>query len=150
MARRHVRKSPVSQINVVPYIDVMLVMLVVFMITAPMLTEGVRVNLPGAAKSEPVTPDNKEPLIVTVDKSGQYFLGTQETVITATELLPKVMAVLRREPTTQVLVKGDRAVDYGAVVRVMGLLREAGASTVGLITDQSEAPAPNKKPTRVK
>ncbi len=142
MARRRVRKQPMSQINVVPYIDVMLVMLVVFMITAPMLTEGVRVDLPGSAQSEPVEDNNKEPLVVTVDRTGRFFLGNQEQAITDADLLPKVMAVLRRDPTTQVLVKGDRAVDYGAVVHVMGLLRRAGASKVGLITDQAETPLP--------
>jgi len=145
MARHRTRKQPMSNINVVPYIDVMLVMLVVFMITAPMLTEGVRVNLPGAAKSEPVQPkDNKEPLVISVDREGRYFMGRQEDATTGEDLLPKVAAVLRRDPTTQVLVRGDRAVDYGAVVHVMGLLRQAGAPTVGLITDQSEFSPPGK------
>ncbi|CAK0781136.1 Tol-Pal system protein TolR [Gammaproteobacteria bacterium] len=145
MARHRVRKRPMAQINVVPYIDVMLVMLVVFMITAPMLTEGVRVDLPGAAKSEPVQPkDNKEPLVVTVDREGRYFMGRQEESVTNEDLLSKVAAVLRREPTTQVLVRGDRSVDYGAVVQVMGLLRQAGAPTVGLITDQANSP-PSRK-----
>ncbi|CAK0768993.1 Tol-Pal system protein TolR [Gammaproteobacteria bacterium] len=145
MARHRTRKQPMSHINVVPYIDVMLVMLVVFMITAPMLTEGVRVDLPGAAKSEPIQPkNNKEPLVVSVDREGRYFMGRQDDVISSEDLLSKVAAVLRRDPTTQVLVRGDRAVDYGAVVHVMGLLRQAGAPTVGLITDQSEFSPPGK------
>jgi biopolymer transport protein TolR len=119
----------------VPYIDVMLVMLVVFMITAPMLTEGVRVDLPQAAKSEPVDAKGKEPLVVTVDQEGRYFISKQDEPISGEDLLTKVAAVLRREPTTPVLVKGDRAVNYGAVVQVMGVLRQAGAPTVGLITE---------------
>ena len=144
MARRRARKQPMSQINVVPYIDVMLVMLVVFMITAPMLTEGVHVTLPEAAKAEPVESNDKEPLVVTVDQNGHYFLGKGEDAITDDDLLPKVVAVLRRDPTVQVLVKGDKAVGYGAVVHVMGLLRQAGATTVGLITDQSNDAFPDK------
>ncbi|CAK0750402.1 Tol-Pal system protein TolR [Gammaproteobacteria bacterium] len=137
MARHRSRKRPMSQINVVPYIDVMLVMLVIFMITAPMLTEGVRVNLPSAAKSEPVDTQNKDPLVVTVDRDGHYFMGNEKNLVTNEELLSKTAAILRHDSNTQVLVKGDRNVDYGAIVNLMGLLRQAGAPTVGLITDQS-------------
>lgn len=137
MARQRSRKRPMHNINVVPYIDVMLVMLVVFMITAPMLTEGVRVELPKATKSDPVDTQGKEPLVVTVDRNGRYFMGSKEP-LTSDDLLSKTTTILRREPTTQVLVKGDRAVDYGAVIQVMGLLRHAGAPTVGLITEQTD------------
>ena len=133
-----------SQINVVPYIDVMLVLLVIFMITAPMLTEGVRVELPAAAKAEPVDNKGKEPLVVSVDREGRYFLNKQEAPVTREDLLPKVAAMLRLDPATQVLVKGDRAVEYGAVVQLMGLLRQAGAPTVGLITDSDPSSAPVK------
>jgi len=139
MARNRTRKKPMSQINVVPYIDVMLVMLVVFMITAPMLTEGVRVNLPHATMAAPVENHESEPpLIVTVDQAGRYFfMGRAEELYTGAELAPKVAAILRRNPTIQVLVKGDRAVNYAAVIDLIDLLRHAGAPTVGLITESN-------------
>lgn len=138
MAHHRSRKHPMHSINVVPYIDVMLVMLVVFMITAPMLTEGVRVNLPIAAKTDAVETEGKESFMVTVDQDGHYFVGGQKDVVTSEDLFSRAAAILRREPTTQVLVKGDRAVDYGAVIHVMGLLRQAGAPSVGLITEGAD------------
>lgn len=139
MVRHRSRKRPMHSINVVPYIDVMLVMLVVFMITAPMLTEvteGVRVNLPVAAKSDPVETQGQEPFVVTVDREDRYFVGGRKDVVTSDDLFARAAAIMRREPATQVLVKGDRAVDYGAVIQVMALLRQAGAPTVGLITER--------------
>lgn len=141
--RHRSSKRPMAQMNVVPYIDVMLVLLVIFMITAPMLTSGVKVDLPQAAKSEPVDTQGKEPLVVTVDANGRYYLnsGQAEHPLGPDDLLPKVAAALRQDPTTQVHVKGDRAVDYGAVVYLMDLLKKAGAPTVGLITDQTGTPA---------
>lgn len=139
MARPRIRKKPLSQINVVPYIDVMLVMLVVFMITAPMLTEGVRVNLPNSTIADPVENHETEPpLIVTVDQAGRYFfMGRSEELYSSNELIPKVTAILRRNPTIQVLVKGDRAVNYAAIIDLISLLRQAGAPTVGLITESN-------------
>jgi biopolymer transport protein TolR len=138
---RH-RRKPMGEINVVPYIDVMLVLLIIFMITAPMLTQGVKVELP-EVEAEPVEmPDEStEPLIVSVDADGNFYIGIgdrQEDPITAEELMAKTAAVLRRNPKTPVLVRGDSAVDYGYIVVAMAKLKEAGAPSVGLLTQQPE------------
>jgi biopolymer transport protein TolR len=135
--RQRIRKRPMSQINVVPYIDVMLVLLVIFMITAPLLTQGVKVELPQAA-AEALPTQEREPLVLTVDQAGSYYLNVGDasdepqppSVIAA-----RVAAVLRRYPETPVLVNGDRAVDYGTVVGAMALLQRAGAPGVGLMTE---------------
>jgi len=144
MARHRSRKRPMSSINVVPYIDVMLVMLVIFMITAPMLTEGIRVDLPKVERAEPVETQNKEPLIVTVDSEGRYFMGRDLTAIATEDLLNKTAAIIRNDPNTQVLIKGDWSVNYGAVANLMGTLRNAGVPKVGLITGRFGSSADNK------
>jgi biopolymer transport protein TolR len=138
------RRSPMAEINVVPYIDVMLVLLVIFMITTPLLSQGVKVNLPQAT-AQPLTNKNKEPIIVTVDAEGNYYLNIAhpaEKPLDAAALQNQVAAELtntnQQEQPRQVLVKGDRAVDYGKVVQAMVLLQQAGASTVGLMTDSPE------------
>jgi biopolymer transport protein TolR len=136
------RRKPMAEINVVPYIDVMLVLLIIFMITAPMLTQGVQVDLPSAAANPVNTPeDNSEPLVVSVDAEGLFYVAIgdkPEQAIDAQLLMAKVQAVLRRSPNTPVMVKGDSAVSYGQVVYVMTLLQQAGAPSVGLITKQPE------------
>lgn len=134
------RKRPMSEINVVPYIDVMLVLLVIFMITAPLLSQGVKVDLP-QAPSNPLPPEQKDPLILTVDKAGNFFLniGDDQEAPTAEEtVVQRVAAVLRRQPTTPVYVRGDHSVDYGRVVVAMTLLQQAGAPSVGLMTEQPQ------------
>ena len=134
------RHRPIAEINVVPYIDVMLVMLVIFMITAPLLTQGVKVDLPEAA-AEPIDNPDNEPLVVSVDVSGNLYLNVGESpddAITADELVQTVAAVLRRQPKKSVLVRGDHAVDYGAVVSAMVLLQKAGAPNVVLVTEPPE------------
>ena len=126
-----------AEINVVPYIDVMLVMLVIFMITAPLLTQGVKVDLPEAS-AEPLSPDQQEPLIVSVDASGNLYLNIGDepnTPVDEDALLQRVSAVLRRRQDRTVLVRGDHAVDYGAVVAAMVLLQQAGVPHVGLVTE---------------
>ncbi len=142
---KRLRRKPIAEINVVPYIDVMLVLLIIFMITAPMLTQGVKVDLPEAAANAVESPDeNSEPLVVSVDADGYYYVAIgdkQDQPIDAQELQVKVAAVLRRSPKTPVMVKGDNAVNYGQVVTVMALLQLAGAPSVGLITKQPETPA---------
>ena len=140
MAQRIGRK-PMSDINVVPYIDVMLVLLVIFMITAPLLTQGVKVELPQAA-SEPIDRKQNEPLIVTVDADGVYFLNVGEDPkkgVDPQTLVQRVAAVLRHQPETPVLVRGDKNANYGTVVTAMALLQKAGAPSVGLLTDAPEA-----------
>ena len=126
------RKKLMSEINVVPYIDVMLVLLVIFMITTPLLTQGVKVDLPQAA-SRPVEVQDRETLVVTVDREGRYFLDDKR--IGADELGKKVAAILKLRPQTPVMVRGDRSANYGEVVKVMTLLQGAGAESVGLLTE---------------
>ena len=141
------RRRPMSEINVVPYIDVMLVLLVIFMITAPLLTTGVQVDLPQAT-AEPVDNDNKEPLIVTVNKEGDYYLNIGENPdkpVNHETMVTLVAAVLQHQPGTPVMIRGDGRVEYEKVVVVMILLQKAGAPSVGLITD---APTPTKKKKR--
>ena len=138
--RRRNHKRPMAEINVVPYIDVMLVLLVIFMITAPLLAQGVKVELPQVA-SKPVDQQQQEPLITTVDANGLYYLNIgddQEQGVDHDVLVQRVAAVLRHRPGTPILVRGDAAVNYGAVVTAMGLLQKAGAESVGLLTDAPE------------
>jgi len=124
---------------VVPYIDVMLVMLVIFMITAPLLNQGVDVDLP-QADAEPMDDSQQDPVVLTVDAQGRYFLnvgGDPEQEIDAETLLLRTAAVLRQRPRAVVLVRGDSSVDYGLVVAAMSLLQQAGAAKVGLVTEPS-------------
>ena len=128
-----------SEINVVPYIDVMLVMLVIFMITAPLLNQGVDVDLP-QAEAEPIDDNTQDPVVLTVDAAGRYFLnvgGDPEQEIDADTLLLRTAAVLRQRPRAAVLVRGDASVDYGLVVAAMSVLQQAGAAKVGLVTEPS-------------
>ncbi len=134
---KRIRKRPMSEINVVPYIDVMLVLLIIFMVTAPLMTQGVKVELPQAS-AEPVQQTEKEPLIVSIDADGLYYLNVGEDPkqgIDHEMLVQRVAAVLRYQPGTQVLVRGDVSVNYGAVVTAMALLQKAGAPSVGLVTE---------------
>lgn len=129
---RERRKRLMSEINVVPYIDVMLVLLVIFMITAPLLSQGVKVELPQAA-ARPVDTQDTETLVVAITRKGEYYLDDRK--ITADALHQRVSAILRLRPQTPVLVRGDRRVPYGEVVKAMALLQEAGAPSVGLVTE---------------
>ena len=134
------KRKPMSQINVVPYIDVMLVLLIIFMITAPLIQQGVEVELPQAV-ANPMSPDQDEPVVVTVDKKGRFFLDIGDEPmkpIDAKKLVNRVAAVRSLKPKVPVLVRGDRHVDYGRVVDVMVLLQQAGIEKVGLMTDQPE------------
>ena len=140
MARHRIRKKPMAEINVVPYIDVMLVMLVIFMVTAPLLTQGVQVDLPEAA-AEPIDDTDNEPLVVAVDAAGNLYLNvgdTPDAPLDGETLAQNVAAVLRRQPRKSVLVRGDHAVDYGTVVSAMVLLQQAGVPNVGLVTETPE------------
>jgi len=138
MARR---RKPMSEINVVPYIDVMLVLLVIFMATAPLLTQGVVVDLPDAP-SEPVENDQDDPLVVSVRDDGAIFvnLGMQSaddegTRVTIYSLEDQAGKILGARPDVPVYVKADHKLDYGTVVRVMTVLQKSGARSVGLITE---------------
>ncbi|OOZ40151.1 protein TolR [Solemya pervernicosa gill symbiont] len=137
MQKGRKRRRPIAEINVVPYIDVMLVLLVIFMITAPLLTQGVTVDLP-QADAEPLKAEDREPLVVSVDVEGRYFLNVGNKVEKPIEpeiLKAQVAKVLKLQPKTPVMVRGDNSVDYGRVVEVMALLQEAGAPSVGLMAD---------------
>ena len=139
MTRNRSKRKPMSEINVVPYIDVMLVLLIIFMVTAPMLMQGVKVDLPEAT-ANPVENQDSEPVIVSVNASGQLFLnlGQEEQVLTLATIKERVAAVIRRSPKKPVLVWGDKAVPYGEVVTVMVALQEAGAPSVGLVTENPQ------------
>jgi biopolymer transport protein TolR len=136
------RRRPMADINVVPYIDVMLVLLVIFMITAPLLNLGVEVELP-KADAEPLdTQQNQEPLVLTVMQNGDLYLnaggdlaGTTSGLIDAETLVTTVSAIVRRNPEIQVLVGGDERVGYGQVYNAMVLLQKAGVLKVGLMSD---------------
>ena len=141
MNQKRSRNKPMAEINVVPYIDVMLVLMIIFMVTAPLLTQGVQVELPTANADPVTTEDNNEPLVVSVDADGYFYVAigdNQDKPVSAETMLAKVGAVIRRNPKTPIMVKGDVAVNYGRVVIVMALLHQAGAPSVGLITQPSE------------
>ncbi len=135
----------VSDINVVPYIDVMLVLLVVFMVTAPMMTQGVKVDLPDANAEPLKLPEEEELLIVSVDVSGTYFLnvGNDTKAPKSLEQITELVAkIVKAKPKSNVFVEGDDEVKYGYVVKVMASLQKTGVTNVGLVT---ESPGPEKK-----
>jgi len=138
------RRKPMSDINVVPYIDVMLVLLVIFMATAPLLTQGVQVDLPNAP-SEQIDTSEADPLVVSIRADGAIFvnLGIQNaneegTRVTIYSLSDQAGKIMRARPEVPVYVKADKTLDYGEVIRVMTVLQQAGAKSVGLITDPPE------------
>ncbi len=135
MRRKRTRRKPMSEINVVPYIDVMLVLLVIFMVTAPLLTEGVKVDLV-QADARSIPSDEQEPVVLTVDKDGAYFIDKEAKEPNA--IRAYAAAVLRRNPTVEFLIRGDKEVAYEAVVNAMVLLQQGGVPSVGLITDPGE------------
>ncbi len=129
-----------AEINVVPYIDVMLVLLVIFMITAPLLTQGVKVELP-QADAEPLPPDAADPVVVSINAAGEFFIDIGEgknQPVDADTLVTRVAALLKYRPGTPIMVRGDRNVDYGRVVEAMVLIQAGGAPNVGLITEPPE------------
>jgi biopolymer transport protein TolR len=126
-----------AEINVVPYIDVMLVLLIIFMVTAPMLMQGVKVDLP-EANADPVENQDSEPVIVSLKSSGELFLNIgsgEERSLSLATIKQRVSVIMRRNPKKPVLVWGDKAVPYGDVVTLMVALQEAGAPSVGLVTE---------------
>ena len=137
MARTRNKHRPMAEINVVPYIDVMLVLLIIFMVTAPMLMQGVKVDLPEASAA-PVENQDAEPLIISIKASGELFLnlGSGEDIsLSLATIKQRVSVIMRRNPQKPVLVWGDKAVAYGEVVTLMTALQQAGAPSVGLVTE---------------
>jgi biopolymer transport protein TolR len=142
MARQRLHRRPIAEINVVPYIDVMLVLLVIFMITAPLLSQGVKVNLP-RAEGKPLE-DSAQPVVIRVDSAHRLYLeyGEESEIPLTPEILAaRVQALLRLHPERPVLIEGDTAVPYGEVVAVMALLQKAGAAAVGLLTKPPAGPS---------
>ena len=141
---RRVRRArrQVAEINVVPYIDVMLVLLVIFMITAPLLQTGVEIDLPDAAAT-PIAAnegENQEPLILSVDNEGKWFLNVgeePESPLSREEVQRLASAVLRLNPNRRVLVAGDQSIDYGQIMQAMVTLQLSGAPEIGLMSDPS-------------
>jgi len=134
------KRRSIAEINVVPYIDVMLVLLVIFMITAPIVQQGVEIDLPQAA-AKTMSPDEAEPVVVSVDSKGDFYLdiGDQpDKPIDAQLMVNRVAAVRQLKPNVPVLVRGDRNVGYGKVIDAMVLLQRAGVEKVGLMTDQPD------------
>jgi len=127
---RNLKHKPLNEINVTPFVDVMLVLLIIFMVTAPLLTVGVQVNLP-ESNADTLQSDN-EPLEVTIDSDGNIFI--QETEITLKELVPKLVAITDNRLDTKIYVRGDEVIDYGRVMKVLGELSGSGFSKVALIT----------------
>ncbi len=142
---RTTKRRPVAEINVIPYIDVSLVLLIIFMITTPLLQTGIEVDLP-QAQTKTVQSDNTPPVVVSVDADGQYFLntsGTDNEAVTTDDLVIKIAAVLRHKPNVKVLVRGDSSVNYGKIVIVMAALKQAGVPNVGLMTRPIESHTSN-------
>ena len=133
------RRRPMSEINVVPYIDVMLVLLVIFMAAAPMLAQGIQLDLP-KEPSEPLERSEQDPLIVSIQRDGSMYLNVggdegESESISQTELQDRAMRVLRARPDVPVFVRGDTELPYGTIVNVMTILQQAGADSVGLLTE---------------
>lgn len=130
---RRGRYRPMAEINVTPFVDVMLVLLIVFMVAAPLLTAGIQVDLPKAA-AKPLPQDSK-PLEVTIDQNGAIFLA--DTAIRIEELVPRLSAIAGNRRDTRIYVRGDTALDYGTVMQVIGVVNAAGFTRVALVADQN-------------
>jgi biopolymer transport protein TolR len=134
------RRRPVAEINVVPYIDVMLVLLIIFMVTAPLVSQGVKVDLPDA-NAESIEQEDNQPIVASIDAQGLYYLNVAEDVekaMSAADLATLVAAQIQKQPNTPVVVKADGSVPYNDVIQLMVLLQRAGVPSVGLMTDPVE------------
>ncbi len=136
MSYRNRKRKAIAEINVVPYIDVMLVLLIIFMVTAPLLTEGVKVNLPQTTESAPIQadPETPEPFVLTVDAQGKFYVDDRE--YDAAGIVRYSKALHLEKPTTNFLIRGDKDVRYEYVMLAMSLLKSAGIETVSLVTEQ--------------
>jgi biopolymer transport protein TolR len=138
---RRARRAPMSDINVTPMVDVMLVLLVIFMVTAPLLTVGVPVDLPKTSAA-PITGQD-EPLVVSINAQGNVYL--QDTEVPLDSLAPRLAAIVQSKPDTRVFVRGDRTINYGRIMEVMGLINQVGIKHLALVGEQpSQAPAGKK------
>ena len=128
---RHSAKEPISEINVTPFVDVMLVLLIIFMVTAPLLTVGVQVDLPET--SADTLPEETEPLTLTINSKGEIFI--QETKVEYEKIIPKILAVSNNRTDTRIFVRGDKTINYGRVLEIMGMLSGSGYTKVALISE---------------
>ena len=124
-------KEPMSEINVTPFVDVMLVLLIIFMVTAPLLTVGVPVDLPESAADS--LPDDQEPLTVTINSKGEIFI--QEYQVVFNKIVPKILAISKNRTDTRIYVRGDKTINYGRVLEIMGMLSGSGFTKVALISE---------------
>ena len=124
-------REPMSEINVTPFVDVMLVLLIIFMVTAPLLTVGVQVDLPESAADS--LPDEQEPLTVTINSKGEIFI--QEHQVVYENVVPKILAISKNRTDTRIYIRGDKTINYGRVLEVMGMLSGSGFSKVALISE---------------
>ena len=128
---RSSKKEPISEINVTPFVDVMLVLLIIFMVTAPLLTVGVQVDLPET--SADTLPEEREPLTLTINAKGEIFI--QETKVEYEKIIAKIMAVSNNRTDTRIFVRGDKTINYGRVLEIMGMLSGSGFTKVALISE---------------
>ena len=124
-------KNPISEINVTPFVDVMLVLLIVFMVTAPLLTVGVQVDLPESSADS--LPEEQEPLTLSINSKGEIYI--QEHQVTYKKMIPKLLAIAKNRTDTRIYVRGDKNINYGRVLEIMGTLSGAGFSKVALISE---------------
>ena len=128
---RRSTREPISEINVTPFVDVMLVLLIIFMVTAPLLTVGVQVDLPES--SADTLPEETEPLTLTIKAKGEIFI--QETKVEFEKIIPKILAVSNNRTDTRIFVRGDKTINYGRVLEIMGMLSGSGFTKVALISE---------------
>lgn len=133
---RRQRRAPMSEINVTPFVDVMLVLLIIFMVTAPMLTVGVPIDLPKTEADAVNNSDQKEPLTVSVDADGKIFI--QEMEISLDEIVPKLTAIAKNGFEEVIYIRGDRRTNYGVLMQIMGKISAAGFRKISLVTDLQE------------
>ena len=134
------RRKPMAEINVVPYIDVTLVLLVIFMVTAPMMTQGINVDLPDASSGPLSVTENEPTLVVSIKANGTYYMnvGEEEEAVALSIIGERASKIIDANPAIKVLVEGDQSLSYGVVVNLMNVLQQAGARSVGLITEPPE------------
>ena len=131
---RRSTREPISEINVTPFVDVMLVLLIIFMVTAPLLTVGVQVDLPES--SADTLPEETEPLTLTINAKGEIFI--QETKVEFEKIIPKILAVSNNRTDTRIFVRGDKTINYGRVLEIMGMLSGSGFTKVALISEPNK------------
>jgi biopolymer transport protein TolR len=141
ISRKNGRRKPMAEINVVPYIDVTLVLLIIFMVTTPMLQTGVQVELPQAESATVESEGDNLPVIVSINEQNQYFITIDDKepeLVQPEEVEGRVMEVLGKKPKTQVLIGAYKGIEYGVVVQLMAGLKNAGVPSVGLMTKSGE------------